>query len=109
LATARGVILEARVVGGLPMMDSGEADDKIIAVLTHDAIWNEVADIGDLPPLLVERLRHYFLSYKTLPGEPPRVTVGAPYDRAHALTVIAAASADYAERFAPAQDPVIDS
>jgi inorganic pyrophosphatase len=93
------VILAARVIGGLPMLDGGEADDKIIAVLCNDAIWNNVADIDDLPRLLVERLRHYFMTYKTLPGEQPTVQVEAPYSRAHAVKVIEAAVADYRYEF----------
>ena len=93
------VIVQARVVGGLPMLDRGEADDKIIAVLMDDAIWVDAADIDDLPAPIVERLRHYFASYKTLPGEDPIVTVGPAYSRAHALKVIEAAVADYQQQF----------
>ena len=43
------VILAARVVGGLPMLDRGEADDKIVAVLLQDLMWGEVRDLADLP------------------------------------------------------------
>jgi len=93
------VTLSARVVGGLPMLDGGEADDKIIAVLINDEIWADVRDIPELPERLVGRLRHYFSTYKTLPGETSTVEVGEPYDREHALTVIKAAAADYAEAF----------
>ena len=93
------VILTARVVGGLPMLDGGEADDKIIAVLDADEIWAGINDIGDLPQQLVGRLRHYFSTYKTLVGEAPIVSVGEPYDRARALAVIAAAVVDYRNHF----------
>ena len=93
------VILQARVVGGLPMIDGGEADDKIIAVLANDEIWSDAADISDLPDQLVSRLRHYFSTYKTLPGEPAVVEVGAPYSKTHAMRVISAAAEDYAEHF----------
>ncbi|MEM8766614.1 MAG: inorganic pyrophosphatase [Pseudomonadota bacterium] len=93
------VILKARVLGGLPMLDGGEADDKIVAVLANDEIWTDVRDISQLPERLVSRLRHYFSTYKTLPGEDPAVSVGDPYGREHAIKVIEAASADYAEAF----------
>lgn len=93
------VILNARVVGGLPMLDGGEADDKIIAVLANDEIFADILDIDEMPGQLVARLRHYFSTYKTLPGEPGTVEVGAPYPRQHALKVIEAAAADYAEAF----------
>jgi inorganic pyrophosphatase len=94
------VILTARVVGGLPMVDAGEADDKIIAVLENDLVWGQVDDIGGLPEVLVERVSHYFVTYKLVPGHEAHVSVGAAYDRAHAETVIGAAMADYAEQYA---------
>ncbi|MGH8465294.1 MAG: inorganic pyrophosphatase, partial [Pseudomonas sp.] len=58
------IILNAKVIGGLPMLDGGEADDKIIAVLQNDPLFGDVEDISELPPALIERLRHYFLTYK---------------------------------------------
>jgi inorganic pyrophosphatase len=93
------VILRARVVGGLPMLDGGEADDKIIAVLFNDEIWADVREVSDLPDRLVARLRHYFTTYKTLPGEDPVVEVGPPYSREHAARVVTAAAADYREAY----------
>lgn len=93
------VILNARVVGGLPMLDGGEADDKIIAVLNNDHLWAHVEDITELPRVLVERLRHYFATYKLVPGEASQVTIEGPYDRQHAEEVIRAAMADYEEEY----------
>jgi inorganic pyrophosphatase len=90
------VILSARVVGGLPMLDDGEADDKIIAVLDNDEVWQDVQDVGDLPVPLVERLRHYFTTYKVLPGEASTVRLGEAYGREHAERVIASSMSDYA-------------
>jgi inorganic pyrophosphatase len=93
------VILDARVVGGLPMNDHGEADDKIIAVLENDPVWHDANDIGDLPEVMVERLRHYFITYKLKPGEKSRVSIDDVYDRDHAHKVILASMADYEEEF----------
>ncbi|HEY5681797.1 MAG TPA: inorganic pyrophosphatase [Pseudomonadales bacterium] len=93
------VIIPARVVGGLPMLDGGEADDKIIAVHANDEIWRDTNDIGDLPEQYVARLRHYFASYKTLPGESSTVHVGEPYGRERALRVLHASISDYQEQF----------
>ncbi|MEA3291357.1 MAG: inorganic diphosphatase, partial [Pseudomonadota bacterium] len=93
------IILNARVLGGLPMMDHGEADDKIIAVLDNDLIWDGVQDISELPEVLVERLRHYFSTYKLIPGEESLVTIGETYGHEHAMEVIKAAMADYQEEF----------
>ena len=89
------VIVNARVVGGLPMLDGGEADDKIIAVLENDPLYSQVEDLPDLPGALVDRLRHYFLTYKSYPDHPARVSIGDVYGRAHAETVIRAAIKDY--------------
>ena len=67
------VILRARVIGGIKLLDRGEADDKIIAVLEGDYIWDHVKEISQLPPVLVERLEHYFSTYKMVPGEPNKM------------------------------------
>ena len=93
------IIVAARVVGGIPMLDSGEADDKIIAVLDNDDIWAGVRDVSEMPANLVERLRHYFQTYKTFPDEPEKVVVGKVYGREHAMRVIQAAADDYQEEF----------
>ncbi len=91
--TAREILLNAKIIGGLTMLDGGEADDKIIAVLANDFVWGEVEDIGQLPKVLVERLRHYFSTYKLLPDTAPLPIV--PYDKQHAHEVVLAAMADY--------------
>ena len=93
------IIVRARVVGGLQMIDGGEADDKIIAVLENDLIWGEVRDVKNLPPILVERLEHYFLTYKLVPGQPPKAHIEQVYGRAHALKVVRAAIVDYDDKF----------
>jgi inorganic pyrophosphatase len=94
------IIVRARVIGGIQMIDAGEADDKIIAVLENDYVWGAARDIRDVPAVLVERLQHYFLTYKLVPGRRARVRIDRVYPRAHALRVVRAAMADYAERFA---------
>lgn len=93
------VILSARVIGGFRMVDAGDADDKIIAVLRSDAFWGEATTLTDLPAALIERLRHYFLTYKLVPGQPNRVTIEEIYDAERAHRVIEAAIADYTEEF----------
>ncbi|MFM1830228.1 MAG: inorganic pyrophosphatase [Planctomycetota bacterium] len=89
------VILEVRVLGGLLMEDGGQADDKIVAVLKDDAIWSEARNLDALPSRLVERLQHYFLTYKMRPGEQPTVQVRQIYGVERARTVVDAALADY--------------
>jgi inorganic pyrophosphatase len=93
------VLVRARVVGGLQMVDAREADDKIVAVLDKDWVYGEARDIGDLPRVLVERLEHYFLTYKLVPGQRPTARIDRVYGRAHAEKVVRAAMADYQEAF----------
>jgi inorganic pyrophosphatase len=97
--TRSEIILSARVIGGLPMLDAGEADDKIIAVLENDPIWSDVEELSRLPPALVARLRHYFETYKLGPDRKSPISIGPEYGRDHAERVIEAAIADYAEEF----------
>lgn len=93
------ILLKARVVGGLPMLDNGEADDKIIAILERDSMWGAVQDISELPIALVDRLRHYFATYKSLNLDDMNVKVDKMYGREHAFEVVQAAMADYMEEF----------
>ena len=98
--TRAEVIVHARVVGGLQMLDGEEADDKIIGVLENDLIWGEAREVTDLPHVLIERLEHYFQTYKFVPGQPARASIEQVYGREHALQVVRAALADYQEKFA---------
>ena len=89
------VILKARIIGGLQAVDNGEADDKIIAVLANDEVWHTALDVTDMPEAIVQRLRHYFSTYKSLPGEKKVMTIEQVYGCEHALRVMQAALEDY--------------
>ena len=97
--TRAEVLLNARVIGGLRMIDGGEADDKIISVLENDDIFGGVDDLSKAPTTLVERLRHYFLTYKMKPDAAVDVSFDGTYGAAEAHAVIRAAMDDYAEAF----------
>ena len=99
LITRADILLNARVVGGIQMIDEGEADDKIIAVLEGDNIWGDVNDIKDLPPIKTERLQHYFSTYKMIPGKNVEIRVDGVYGRDEALKVIAASQKDYQNHY----------
>ncbi len=90
-----GILLDARVIGGIQMLDGGEADDKIIAVLRNDYIWSESADISDLPDVLIQRLLHYFGTYKMGPDMATEIEITGTYGREHAGRVVSAALKDY--------------
>jgi len=98
--TRNEIIVRSRVIGGLQMIDAGEADDKIISVLDNDYVWGRARNVSDVPSVLVERLQHYFLTYKLVPGRPVQARIARVYGRAHALKVVQAAMADYDDNFA---------
>ncbi len=104
LITRADIVLKARVVGGIQMIDGGEADDKIVAVLEGDNIWGHVKDISDLPEVKVERLQHYFSTYKMIPGKETEIKVDYVYGREEALKVIAASEKDYWHHYGDLHD-----
>ena len=93
--TRAEIIVPARVVGGLQLLDRGEADDKIIALVEGDLVWSAATDLANLPSILIERLQHYFETYKLVQGEKAQIAVQNAYGVRHAAKVIEAALADY--------------
>jgi inorganic pyrophosphatase len=91
------ILVRARPVGGLKIVDKSEADDKIIAVLEGDGVYGNVDDINDVPKAFIDRLRHYFLTYKEIPGsrKNPPVEVAQVYNKATAHRVIRQSISDY--------------
>jgi len=87
-------------IGGFRMIDGDEADDKIIAVLESDLMYGSIRDVSKVPAGIVERLEHYFLSYKQLPlASLRRTTIAEVYDRTEAHAVIRASVKDYRDNF----------
>jgi len=97
--TKSEVVLNARVIGGLRMIDNEEADDKIVAILANDSYWENVNDISQLPTVLVERLRHYFGTYKLVPGKENLTYIESVYDSEKAMQVVKASMEDYEQMF----------
>jgi inorganic pyrophosphatase len=94
------LLLQARPIGGLRMIDRGEADDKIIAVLEGDAAYGSWHDIHQCPRTVVDRLRHYFLTYKSGPDAlAAQVEITHVYDREEAHDVIRRSQEDYRALF----------
>jgi inorganic pyrophosphatase len=59
-------LVEATVIGNMQMIDTGEVDDKIIAVATKDPSVNYIKDIDELPRHFFNELKNYFEQYKVL-------------------------------------------
>ncbi|MGZ3901975.1 MAG: inorganic pyrophosphatase [Bacteroidia bacterium] len=98
--TSGDIILEAIPIGGFRMIDKGEADDKIIAVLKSDEIYGNLKDVSECPATLLNRLKHYFLTYKNIPGsENNAVEITHTYGREEAHHVILCSIRDYNDNF----------
>lgn len=94
------VLVDAVPIGGLRMIDGNQADDKIIAVLKGDSVYGAWKDLKDIPSSLVDRLRHYFLTYKAMPDTPhPPVEIAEIYDRTEALLTINQSFEDYRAKY----------
>jgi len=93
------ILVMARPIGGFRMIDGSEADDKIIAVLNNDAVYGNYKDISDCPPLVIDRLMHYFLTYKDLPGNKANTEITHTYNIVEAHEVIKRSMEDYKDRF----------
>lgn len=90
------IIVKARVIGGLRLLDQDKADDKLIAVLEGDAIYSSYQDIKDVPFMVIDRLRHYFTTYKDLPSDKePRCVLLHIYNAATAREIVIRAAEDY--------------
>jgi inorganic pyrophosphatase len=93
------ILVRARPLGGFRMIDGNESDDKLVAVLNNDAVYQGYGDITDLPELIVDRLKHYFLTYKDLPGNPRDVEITDVFGKKDAYEVITRSLEDYQTRF----------
>jgi inorganic pyrophosphatase len=94
------LMVQALPIGGFRMIDGGEADDKIIAILKGDEVYQDWKDVSDCPASLINRLHHYFLTYKQMPGEDKtKCEITHIYGREEALEVIRRSQQDYKEKF----------
>ncbi|QJD96051.1 inorganic diphosphatase [Mucilaginibacter robiniae] len=76
-------IVTARVIGLMEMRDSGDTDDKIIAVASHDISLTHVNDIADLPEHTLQEFRNFFEDYKKLENKPVEVLGFQPKEAAY--------------------------
>lgn len=90
-------LMDAKVIGVMQMIDSGDADDKVIAVAAHDPSVNHFNNIEELPKHFFDELRHFFEEYKKL--ENKTVVVGEFGDKATALKIVQEAITLYKENF----------
>ena len=102
--THGNILVQAKPIGGLRMIDGGEADDKIIAVLNNDEVYGQWEDINDIPKSIINRLQHYFLTYKQLPDEKPKCEITHIYGCEEAKAVILRSQKDYQKVYGNLED-----
>lgn len=93
------LLVNARPIGGFRMIDGDEADDKIIAVLLNDTVYGHFKEMDEVPNIVIQRLEHYFLTYKDMPGQEKNTEIAAVYDSKEAFQVIELSMKDYNHRF----------
>jgi inorganic pyrophosphatase len=93
------LLVNARPIGGFRMIDGNQADDKIIAVLMNDTVYGHFKELKDVPEIVIQRLEHYFLTYKDMPGHDSNTEIAAVYDSREACEVIEISMQDYNNRF----------
>ena len=90
------ILVTARPIGGLRMLDQAEVDDKIIAVLDQDPAYESIKTLSDLPKGIVDKISHYFLTYKDFPtNKEKKIHIKGSYEVAEAHEVIQASITDY--------------
>ncbi|KNC47224.1 inorganic pyrophosphatase [Thecamonas trahens ATCC 50062] len=99
------IIVDAVPIGGIRMIDDGEADDKIIAVLKGDAVYGHWTDVEEMPSSVTDAIVHFLSTYKQAPGvSETKVTIAEVYGREEAHKVILASVHDYDEKYANLRD-----
>lgn len=94
------ILVKARPIGGFRLIDGNQADDKLIAVMHDDAVYGDYKNITDIPNYVLERLRHYFMTYKDIPGTiKPRCELTDTYGEEEAKQIIRRSVQDYKNRF----------
>ncbi|MDD3498360.1 MAG: inorganic diphosphatase [Candidatus Moranbacteria bacterium] len=81
-ALASGILVEARPVGIMKMIDGGDSDDKIISVPKNDPRWDNIKDIKDVNPHTLKEIKHFFETYKVIEDKVVKVSGFGGRDRA---------------------------
>lgn len=72
---APGILVKARPVAIMEMIDGGERDDKVVAVPVDDPRFEEVTDLSNLNKHFIKEMTHFFETYKKV--QKKEVQVGA--------------------------------
>lgn len=94
-----GILVRVRPVALLEMTDSGESDNKIIAVPVHDKRWDDVRSLNDINKHSLKEFKHFFETYKKLKGGDIDVIVHGYKDKNSAIKAINKSIKLYKEKF----------
>lgn len=95
------ILVNCIAIGGFRMLDGGEVDDKIIAVLKDDATYGHIKDVSEVPKAVIDQLHHYFVTYKEIPaeGKKAKVEITGLYGAQEAHKIIELGIADYNDKY----------
>lgn len=92
-----GIIIKARPIGVMRMIDGGEEDDKLLCVPTDDPRFRHIQDLKDVPQHILDEIAHFFKVYKEL--ENKQVEVKGWHDKAAAIKTFNASLELYKKEF----------
>jgi len=92
-----GILLVVRPVAVMHMVDSGDSDDKIIAVPVKDPRWENVKDLDDVNPHTIKEIQHFFETYKSIDNKV--VTIDGVEGKEKAIEAIQKSIVMYKEKF----------
>jgi inorganic pyrophosphatase len=69
-----GILVKVRPIAIMNMIDSGEGDDKIIAVPCDDPRWNEIQDLEHINKHTLKEIEHFYSTYKKIQNKEVEVT-----------------------------------
>lgn len=92
-----GILVEARPVAVMRMIDGGEGDDKVIAVPKNDPRFEEIHDLADINKHTIKEIKHFFETYKTIDGK--KVEINGVEGKVEAYEAVTKGLALYAEKF----------
>jgi inorganic pyrophosphatase len=92
-----GILLVVRPVAVMHMTDSGDSDDKIIAVPVEDPRWDNVQDLADVNPHSIKEFQHFFETYKSIDNKV--VTIDGVEGKEQAIEAVKRSVELYKEKF----------
>ena len=79
------------------MLDSGEGDEKIIAIPFNDPFFSHYRSLDEFPPHVFDELIHFLTVYKELEGK--KILIKGLYGKKEAEEAIAKGIERYSKNF----------